>query len=288
VGVTKAKTLFLRRTVMLYRKTSYLIPVVLAMVLVGIASAANDWTNATGNGRWMDPNNWTIGVPGPGTGNTRINPDTNADPNNLVGPTIGVGEIAITDAMDNWAPEWGLSLNIEGGSLTSAGFVGLVSVGGATNPCEINLGANGSGGWLDLINFLVGDSWWYHGGPYVTYNQWSGTAIIRDYLWLGGKANLYGGTMYIFNGVAMASVGQPPEITTLNIAGGTLMLPLIATADDPATPDDETVTFTEVVQGWIDGGYCVAYGGTGQIVIEETGSRTKVTAIPAPATVTPE
>ena len=78
----------------------------------------------------------------------------------------------------------------------------------------------------------------------------------------------------------MASVGQPPEICTLNIEGGTLMLPLIATADNPDTPEDETVDFTTVVQGWIADGYCVSYGGTGEIVIEETESWTKVTAIP--------
>jgi len=83
---------------MLYRKISFL---VLTMVLVSSVSAqVNDWTNGTGNGRWMDPNNWSQGaVPGPGTGNTRINPDTNADPNNLMGPSIGVGEIAVMDAV---------------------------------------------------------------------------------------------------------------------------------------------------------------------------------------------
>jgi len=255
---------------MSHRKIFCWVSVVLVMVLVGSVSAAvNDWTNATGNGRWMDPNNWSQGkIPGPGTGNTRINPDTNADPNHLAGPTIGVGEIAVTDAADNWAPEWGLSLNIEGGSLTSAGFVGLVSVGGETNPSSINMGVNGSGGWLDLVNFLVGDSWWYHGGPYVTYNQWSGTAIVRDYVWLGGKMNLFGGIMYVFNGFNVASVGQPPELCKLNIEQGILMLPK---------------AYKVNVEKWITDGYCVAYGGTGQIVIEELPTRTKVTALPAQA-----
>jgi hypothetical protein len=272
---------------MSYRRISHLS---IMMILISSTYAQNNWTNATGNGSWMDPNNWTQGVPGLGTGNTRINPDTNIDPNNPIGPTIGPGELATTDAADVWGPEFGaISVNIEGGSYTSPAFVGMVSVGTDPNASPtINLGAGGSGGWMDVINFLVGDSWWWHGGPYVTYNQWSGTAIIRDYLWLGGKANLYGGIMYVFNGVAMASVGQPPDICTLNIEGGTLMLPLIATADDPETPEDETVHFTTVVQGWIADGYCVAYGGTGQIVIEETESRTKVTAIPAQTEPEPE
>lgn len=253
------------------RRVSYLVSGVLVMLLVGsVYATQNDWTNATGNGRWMDPNNWSLKVvPGAGTGNTRINPDTNADPNHLAGPTLGVGDVAaLTDAADNWGPEWGLSINIEGGSLTSAGFVGLVSVGGETNPSAINLGADGSGGWLDLKNFLVGDSWWYHGGPYVTYNQWSGTAIIRDYVWLGGKMNLFGGILYAFNGFNVASVGQPANLCTLNVEQGILMLPK---------------DYKTNVEQWIANGYCVAFGGTGQIVIEETPTRTKVTAVPAAA-----
>lgn len=264
---------------MLYKKISCF---VFVMILVSSVSAQNNWTNATGNGKWMDPNNWSIGVPGPGTGNTRINPDTNIDPNNPVGPTIGPGDLATTDAADVWGPEFGaISVNIEGGSYTSPAWVGMVSVGTSPDASpSINLGADGSGGWMDVINFLVGDSWWWHGGPYATYNQWSGTAIVRDYLWLGGKANLYGGTMYVFNGVSMASVGQPADICTLNIEEGTLMLPLLSVVDDPETPDDESVSFTTTVEGWIADGYCVAYGGTGEIVIEELASWTKVTAIP--------
>lgn len=160
----------------------------------------------------------------------------------------------------------GLDPEHRGRQSDDAGFVGLVSVGGATNPSVINMGKDGSGGWLDLINFLVGDSWWFHGGPYVTYNQWSGTAIIRDYVWLGGKLNLFGGIMYVFNGFNMASVGQPPELCTINIEQGILMLPKAYKAN---------------VEKWITDGYCLAYGGTGQIVIEETPTRTKVTAVPA-------
>jgi hypothetical protein len=254
------------------RKLSYVASLVLVMVLVGSASALNQWTNATGNGRWMDPNNWSMGVlPGAGTGNTQINPGFLADPNNLVGPTIGPGELAVTDAADVWGPEFGaLTLNIAGGSYTSPAFVGLVSVGTSDDARPVtNLGADGSGGWLDVTNFLIGDSWWWHGGPYATFNQWSGTAIIRDYLWLGGKMNLFGGIMYVFNGVSMASAGQPADLTTLNIEGGILMLP---------------ANYTTNVESWIASGYCVAYGGAGQIVIEEVGGRTKVTAVPpAPA-----
>lgn len=262
---------------MLCKRVPYLVSFVLVMVLVGSVSAAvNQWTNAAGNGRWMDPNNWSLKVlPGPGVGNTQMNPEFIAtDPNDpnkpKVGPTIGPGELAVTDAADVWGPEFGaISLDIVGGSYTSKAFVGMVSVGTSEEARPvINVGAEGSGGWLDVINFLIGDSWWWHGGPYVTYNQWSGTAIVRDYVWLGGKMNLHGGIMYAFNGFNVASVGQPPELCTLNIEQGTLMLPAGYKAN---------------VEKWITDGYCVAYSGTGQIVIEEMPTRVKVTAVPAPA-----
>jgi hypothetical protein len=71
--------------------------------------------------------------------------------------------------------------------------------------------------------------------------------------------------MYLFTGVPMASVRQPADLTTLNIKGGILMLPADYTAN---------------VEKSVADGYCVAYGGTGQIVIEEVGGRTKVTAVP--------
>jgi hypothetical protein len=238
-------------------------------VLAGSVSAAvNQWTNATGNGRWMDPNNWSAMVlPGPGAGNTQINPAQIVG-DVKVGPTIGPGELAVTDAADVWGPEFGaISVNIEGGSYVSPAFVGMVAVGTDPNASPtINLGAGGSGGWLDVTNFLIGDSWWWHGGPYVTYNQYSGTAIVRDYVWLGGKMNLAGGILYVFNGFNMASVEQPPELCTLDIENGILILPKDYKAN---------------VEKWIADGYCVAFGGTGTIVIEEQPTRTKVTAVPA-------
>lgn len=81
----------------------------------------------------------------------------------------------------------------------------------------------------------------------------------------------------------MASVGQPADICTLNIEEGTLMLPLLSVTDNPDTPEDESVSFTATVEDWIANGYCVAYGGTGQIVIEELASWTQVTALPGVA-----
>ncbi len=248
-----------------------LISLVIVMILAcGATAAVNQWTNATGSGNWMDPNNWSLNVlPGPGVGNTQINPTyiVAADANTpKAGPTIRVGEFAVTDAADVWGPEFGaVSFNIEGGSYISPAFIGLVSVGASEDARpQTNVGLNNTGGWFDVKNLLIGDSWWWHDGPYVTFNQGSGTVIVRDWLWLGGKLNLYGGTMYVFNGFSMDAGAKTPKLCTLNIEAGTLFLP---------------AGFKTTVEGWVTAGYCVAYKGTGQIVIEEVGGRTKVTAM---------
>lgn len=244
--------------------------IILVVAMAGPALAdVNQWLNANGNGMWTDPANWSIGVPGPGTGNTRINPDSIIGP--MVGPTIGPGEIAVTDVADVWGPEFGaLTFTIAGGSYTSPAFVGLVTVGASEEGRPVtNLGPEGSGGWFDVKNLLIGDSWWWHDGPYATFNIYSGTAIVRDYVWLGGKLNLYGGIMYVFNGFSMASVGQPKDLCTLNLEHGILMLP---------------EGYAQRVSDWITAGYCVAYGGQGQVVVEEVPGWVKVTAVlPAPA-----
>jgi len=252
------------------QKRSALLGLWIFLTACSLALAVNDWTNATGNGKWMDPANWSLGkVPGTGTGNTRINPQF-IQGDIKVGPTIGPGDVALTDAADVWGPEFGaVSFNIVGGSYTSPAFVGLVTVGTSEEARPVtNLGPNGSGGWLDVTNLLIGDSWWWHDGPYATFNIYSGTAIVRDYVWLGGKLNIYGGIMYVFNGFNMASVGQPKDLCTLNIEKGILMLPAGYAAN---------------VNSWIAAGYCVGYGGAGQIVVEEVEGWTKVTAVPPAA-----
>jgi len=263
----------------MYKRLMYLVCFALVLVLVSNAAAVvTEWTNATGNRAWQDPGNWTAGVPGTGIGidNTLINGVNHGD---IAGPIIGPAIAASTANGDTWGPEWGLGVDILGGSYSGPAFVGMVAVGDDINPAYINLGAmvgdSYTGGSIEIVNFLIGDSWWWHGGPKVTYNQWSGTCIASDYIWLGGKMNLYGGYTKATNGFAMASVGQPSSITTLDIAGGALSLPAAYETDG-------------TVQSWIDNGYLIANGGAAgwfikRDLITEPG-RVVLTAIPEPAT----
>jgi len=263
------------------RKLIYVISFVLVLALASNAFAAdpnvNVWTNATGNRLWVDPLNWDKGVvPGPGTHNTQINGISYAVP----GPIINAGQVATTGDWDTWGPEWHIGLDIQGGSLLSGGaFVGLNIEGDAINSAYVNLGQGETGGSINITNFLVGDTWWWHGGGAgATYNQYSGTAIANDWIWLGGKMNLYGGYTKATNGFAMASAGQPNTMTTLSIyaaggggGGGKLSLPV-------GLYDDGTIA------GWLAAGYLVPVGGTlGYDLVSETGR--VVLYVPEPATI---
>lgn len=252
------------------------------MFLASNASAVvTEWTNATGNRAWQDPGNWTAGVPGVGIGisNTLIN-GVNHGP--IAGPIIGPAIVASTADGDTWGPEWGIGIDIIGGSYSGPAFVGSVSCGDNINPSYLNLGAkvgdDVTGGSINVVNLLIGDSWWFHGGPNVTYSQWSGTCIASDYIWLGGKMNLYGGYTKATNGFAMASAGQPPEMTTVTIyapdpdplSGGRLSLPR-------SYYDDGTIA------NWIADGYLVGVGGPISYDWSEPGR--VVLYVPEPATI---
>jgi hypothetical protein len=198
---------------------------------------------------------------------------------------IFAGQNATTGDWDTWGPEWGIGLDIRGGSLTSAGaWVGLNVEGDLVNPAYVNLGekveGETTGGTIDIINFLVGDTWWWHGGGAgATYNQWSGTCIANDWIWLGGKMNLYGGYTKATNGFAMASAGQPNTMTTLTIyapdpdplSGGQLSLPV-------GLYDDGTIA------SWIANGYLVAVGGNISYDLTTEPGRV-VLSVPEPATI---
>jgi hypothetical protein len=278
------------------RKLVYLISFVLVLTLASSAFALDfgavvtDWTNATGNRLWQDPGNWTLGVPDSLTiSNTRINPDAfiGWPPNPKVGPIIGQGVNASTAMYDTWGPEFGMTLDIQGGSYSGPAFVGLNPFN--NNPARtsvINLGQNGTGGTISVVNMLLGDCWW-DAGPYNELNVYSGTCTANDYIWLGGHMNLYGGFTSATNGmnVDVPNANQAkidnfgglygPGITRLNIEGGTLSLP---------------ATMLATIQGWFNAGYLVANNGRGGTILFDLDSqidRVWVTAspVPEPATI---
>jgi len=273
----------------MHKKLIYLVCFVLVMSLVSSASAElNIWSNVGGDRLWENPDNWSLGrVPSttePNTTNTKINglDDPYAGGG---GPIINSGVNASTGLWDTWGPEWNIGMDIRGGSYSGPAFFAPNVEGDTTNPAYINLGEGLTGGTINVVNFLMGDSPWFHGGGSgATYNQWSGTCIANDYIWLGGKMNLYGGYTKATNGFAMASAGQPNTMTTLTIyggSGGKMSLP--EAWGDPLVPA------VEIVNGWITDGYLVAAGpgpGPWHINIDtlEEPGRVVLTSVPEPST----
>ena len=289
------------------RKLVCLISFVVVLAMASNAFAltfgveVTSWTGAVSRD-WMDPANWSLGVPDPlVNANTQIGPAANT-------PLISAGQNASTSAFDTWGPELGGHLDIEGGTYgtppgSSPAFIGLNLFSPPASPTSVlNLGwsatmdnmgnghlgsmQGGSGGAIEVGEFMVGDNWWGDGGYNVVYNQYSGTATARGWMWLGGKMNLYGGTTRVNGGINVAASGMPPALCTIDIAGGTLDI----SAAWGAPPEHEG-TWGYWINQWIHNGYLLAYGHTpgtdGYDIltrVQEDG-RVLVTATPEPATI---
>jgi hypothetical protein len=263
---------------------------VLLLGLVSNVSAipANDvWTNNMLDRDWMNPGNWSLGVvPGPGTGTTQIGGSYLGYP--IAGPIIGVGDNASTGDYETMVE--GQTLDIQGGSFSGPAFDLNAEGYYDDNPAIISLGQFGTGGSISILNILLGDTWYYHGAPYVEYNQWSGTCIVSDWIWLGGKMNLYGGYTKATNGMNVAASGMPNTLCTLTIyggCGGKLSLP----GDWGSDPDpNNPITGVDIVNGWIANGYLVAAGDSPgpwhiRINLDEEPGRIVLTSVPEPATI---
>ncbi|HMP84994.1 MAG TPA: hypothetical protein PKA41_20070, partial [Verrucomicrobiota bacterium] len=86
--------------------------ILLAGGLALTARADNNWTGNAGDGLWSSIGNWSLGVlpaSGQAQGNMFIN-------NQTMGTTITLTGTASFDG-DIFGPEWGMTLNINGGSL---------------------------------------------------------------------------------------------------------------------------------------------------------------------------
>jgi hypothetical protein len=236
-----------------------------AAMLAVNASADNAWTGATLDGLWSTPGNWSLGVvpaPGLGQGNTIINNQAGGST-----VTVGAGTLASLDG-DLFAPEWGMTLNVDGGRLTqlSPGFV-FAPVGAAANPSTINVM---NGGYLEVQELLIGDNWWFNTAPGVVLNvSDTSTVKARGWTWIGGEINLTGGLLDIGGDVNMNAGGQ--NNAHVDIAGGTW---IVRGADISAK-----------VATWIGTGELTAYGGLGSIVVDTLSipGGTVITAVPEPS-----
>ena len=171
-------------------KTKWLKTVVVLMMtsLAGQAMAAT-WTGAGADDLWSNPDNWQDGIlPAAGGGETIL-----AEGNDAGNDYIIMNSTAVLDG-DIFGPEWGIHLDIDGGSLTTTGW--SFAPIGETSIVDVR-----NGGYLQVHNLLPGWSWWYE-TPGTTLNVYdTGMVKATDWMWTGGRINLYGGTIDVAGGL---------------------------------------------------------------------------------------
>jgi len=254
------------------RKSVYLLIFILAMfVATSNLNAAHVWTGLGDGTSWDDASNWDqLTVPphdsgdvflGDQTNGSLITIDSDVAADCTFGHPEGFGTI--------FGPEFGMDLDIYG-SLTYQWSMATFQ----NNPADrtiINMydGSSINTPGQRSEDIAIGNVWWDPTGPYVTMNMYGDSAVYVNYLWFGGHLNLYGGTMDIVNGIAMAGATDPN--TLLDIYEGTLIL---------------EGGSTDFINDLISRNVLKAYGGAGTIVIdtEVNPGRTTVTAIPEPST----
>lgn len=208
------------------------------------ARADNNWTGAAGDGLWTTAGNWSMNIlPAPGQGNMFIN-------NQTFGTSITLNSTASFNG-DVFGPEWGMTLNVAGGSFTSLGFV-FAPIGAVANPSTINVS---SGGYLEVGELLVGDNWWFNTAPGVNLNiTGNSTVKARGWTWIGGKINLTSGTLDIGGNVNLNASAQ--NNAQVDIGGGTWIV--------------RGANISANVATWIGSGQLTAYGGGGTINVDTT------------------
>jgi hypothetical protein len=247
--------------------------VVVLLLALGVAGSAVavSWTGAGSDDLWTNGDNWDTGV-APSESDT-------------LGNTIFISGSAnnvlidsdVTVVNDILGPEWGATVTIDGGSLHQVttgepDYFGwrLAPVSNILYdpPSVINV-LNG-GNLSTESNLCIGENWWWSDGYYVNMNVYdTSTVTASGWAFLGGQLNLYGGTVD-FAGLNFTTGNGYAGI---DIENGTLII-----RDDGLT--------TATVQGWEDGGFLTGFGGSGDVLIDDTSGDLVITAvIPEPATI---
>lgn len=230
-------------------KTKWLKAVALLLVvsLVGSAAADTVWTGAGADDEWDNPFNWDTGVPpAVGSGNTIL-----AEGNDAGNDYIHMATTATVDG-EVFGPEWGMHLDIDGGSLTQINPVGFVFGGiGETSVIDVR-----NNGYLQAHNLLVGWSWWYE-TPGTSLNVYdTSTVKMTDWFWTGGRVSLYDGTIDI-NGAMNLLYNA---LSYVDIYDGELII-------RNRFPDEARDLAAEAA-AWYADGYLKAFGGAGIINID--------------------
>ncbi len=215
-------------------------------------SGTTSWTGADPNTNlWSSEDNWDIGVPGIGN-------QANIYVNGLALIDSSVEAVAT----GTWA-RWGLPvdpnsdpivLDMTGGSLTLNRWAL-----GNSGPAIVNI----SGGTISTAGLtIMGDS----AGADTTLNISGGTVNLGAALRMKDAAE---SNVYLSGGVLTASSldfrSIDPSSNTIDLAGGTLIL----AGDDTGT-----------VNGYVDSGRIIAYGGAGKVIVtyDEVTDKTTVIA----------
>jgi arabinan endo-1,5-alpha-L-arabinosidase len=216
-------------------------------------SAAVDyhWTGLGKDGLWSSAANWDQGIP-QGPGNAAYLDAANGWSNITLSAT---DNLVLPDMV--FGPEWGATLDIYGQARCGSYIVPV-----QWNPASRSLISLYSNATFQAEGIALGDSWWYHGAPYVTMSLYGNAKVCINWLYWGGRLNLYDNSVFsITNGLTIQTTGSVSDATrAINLAGGVLLLP-------PG--------FTAQVKDWIARGILLVEDtpyASAQISIEETSS----------------
>ncbi|HXD00778.1 MAG TPA: LamG-like jellyroll fold domain-containing protein [Verrucomicrobiae bacterium] len=275
------------------KKISYAACVVLTLCLIHKASAFPDflWTDATGNNLWNVPNNWTNldnatnGLPenDPSqSGAVQVDPVNGSSVCIIpAGYTVDIGYETPGAPLYNtiFGPENGESLNIFG-TLEYNWTIAPYS----PNPAVRSIINMYSGSFMTTqgASINLGDAWWsgIQFGCHSTMNMYGNSLYLSTNgagIWFGAHLNIYDTSTFAIssNGYVNMSVafGESDGTRSLNVAGGTLVLP----------EGNITGGNSGSAASWITRGILRAYGkgyDTNDLSITDNGFDTIVTATP--------
>ena len=252
--------------------------VVIAMVLglVSIALAADDtvWTGNGDGSTWSDGSNWSLGVP-----DASIDRGAFIDTDDAVVNINGTGNTARRFFTQGAAGTGTVTVNISG-EIDTLLYTALAKTGG-TGIMNVYAGADAYFKGLSVADLGTG-----------ILNMHGGTVKVGngpdDQLKFGiagawgnagtGTANLYDGTLDLTGAQEIRMATNAGSTATLNIAGGSLIMPGTIT-------DLRSAILTLNASGVHLQAYGVEYAGDTMFAYTPSGGNTIVTAIPEPATI---
>ncbi|MFA5688730.1 MAG: hypothetical protein WC959_06250 [Kiritimatiellales bacterium] len=233
-----------------------------AVTILGITisvCADTTWNNNGGDQVWTNAANWTAGIPGPADVVT-LSKAISIQPIFSVGMSGTVSNVLIGMAGGNTA-----GFLMTGGALAVNGTFNINQNNNANHQAKFEM----TGGNLTVSqNFRVGMN--HNNAEFIM----SGGNISVGYFNLGSNAtvSISGGTFEIQNNWVMNGTH-----TAIDLCGGTIVF-------NNANGGDGT--FGDIIQGYIDAGYIVGYGGTEALNVEKNGDVWTITAVPEASSIT--